>query len=334
MKNSATLIAFITAVSIHLIIGGLLLMNVEFSLPKEKPKPEVAIIEASIVSQQMFDDLAKSKADKKRAEQKKKDDARKKKAREAADKKRKDALIKKKKDDKIKAKKDAEQRKKKEAQRVKAEKVAAAKALKQKQAADKKAKALQQKKAAEKKALATKKEAERVKAEQVKADKIKADKLAKDKAAKEKAAKEKAIKDAKIKAEKEAKRKADAIAAESERLRQAELDKQMEAEFSDDFSSARSAKQLSELAKYEALIRGKISRNWKLDPSMKGKSCTLAIKLAPDGLVLSAKMSRGDQKVCDSARRGALRAKTLPIPKDPEIATQFRDFDITLEPNL
>ena len=67
---------------------------------------------------------------------------------------------------------------------------------------------------------------------------------------------------------------------------------------------------------------------------MKGKSCTLAIRLAPDGLVLSAKRSRGDEKLCISAKRAALKAKTLPIPKDPEIAPQFRDFDITLEPDL
>ena len=117
-------------------------------------------------------------------------------------------------------------------------------------------------------------------------------------------------------------------------MRQAELDRQMAAEFSDDFSSARSAKQLSEIAKYEALIRAKISRNWKVDPSMKGSSCTLAIKLAPDGLVLSARMSRGDKRLCDSARRATIQAKTLPIPKDPEIISQFRDFDITLEPEL
>ena len=108
----------------------------------------------------------------------------------------------------------------------------------------------------------------------------------------------------------------------------------MEAEFEDAFSSAQSSKQLSEIARYKALIQDKISRNWQVEQSMKGKSCTLAIRLAPDGLVLSASRSSGDQKLCDSAKRATLRAKTLPIPKDPEIAPQFRDFDITLEPDL
>ena len=108
----------------------------------------------------------------------------------------------------------------------------------------------------------------------------------------------------------------------------------MEAEFADAFSSAQSSKQLSEIARYKALIQDKISRNWQVEPSMKGKTCTLAIRLAPDGLVLTAQRSSGDQKLCDSARRATLKAKTLPIPKDPEIAPQFRDFDITLEPDL
>lgn len=124
------------------------------------------------------------------------------------------------------------------------------------------------------------------------------------------------------------------MAEEAERLRQAELDKQMEAEFEDAFSNAQSSKQLSEIARYKALIQDKISRNWQIEPSMKGKSCTVAIRLAPDGLVLSVKRSNGDQKLCDSAERATLKAKTLPIPKDPDIAPQFRDFDITLEPDL
>jgi len=325
MKNSPDLISFVSALCIHLIIGGVLLMNVDFDLPKEKPKEAVTVIEASVVSQKMFDDLAKLKADKLKEQQRLKEEARKKKEREEAEKKRQAELLKKQAEEKIKAEKAEILRKKLEAERIAAEKVRVAKALKAKKEA---AEALKKKQAAEKKALAEKK----------KLEKIQAEKLAKEKAAKEKAAKEKAIEDARIKAEQEAKRKAEEEAKrkaeEEERLRQSELDRQMEAEFSDDFSSARNAKQLSEIAKYEALIRGKISRNWTVDPTMKGSTCTLAIRLAPDGLVISAEMSNGDRRLCDSARRAALKARTLPIPKDPEIAPQFRDFDITLEPDL
>ena len=324
MKNSPDLISFISALSIHLIIGGALLMNVDFDLPKEKPKEAVTIIEASVVSQKMFDDLARLKADKLKEEQRLKDEARRQKEREEAEKARQAALLKKQEEERIQAEKAEVLRKKQEAERIAAEKALAAKVLKEKKEA---AEALKKKQAAEKKALEEKQALE----------KIKAEKLAQEKAAKEKAIEEarlKAIEDARIKAEKEAKIKAEKEAAEAERLRQEELDRQMEAEFSEDFSSARNAKQLSEIAKYEALIRGKISRNWKVDPTMSGSSCTLAIRLAPDGLVISAEMSSGDRRLCDSARRATLAARTLPIPKDPEIAPQFRDFDITLEPDL
>ena len=324
MKKSTNLIAFLIAFSLHVLLGGLLLMNVDFSLPKKKPKEAVSIIDASLISQQTLDDLAERKTNKKLSEQRKKDNAKKKKEREKADKKRKelekkrkDELIKKQKLNKIKAEKADSARKEKEAKRLVAEKMLA----------EKKAK---QKKADEKKALAKKKEAEKVKAEKVKAEKVKAEKAKAEKAKAEKVKAEKA----KAKKAKAEKAKAEKAKAEKERLRQSELDKQMEAEFSDDFSSARSAKQLSEIAKYEALIRKKISRYWKVDPNMNGKSCTLAIRLAPDGLVISANMSRGDKKLCDSARRATLQAKTLPIPKDPELAPQFQDFDITLEPDL
>jgi len=328
MKNSPDLVSFISALSIHLIIAGVLLMNVDFDLPKEKPQETFTIIDTSLVSQKMFDDLAQLKTDKAKEEQRLKDEARKQKEREEAEKARQAALLKKQEEERVQAEKAEVLRKKQEAERVAAEKALAAKVLKEKKEA---AEALKIKQAAEKKALEEKQALEKVKAQ-----KLAQEKVAKEKAAKEKAiedARLKAIEDARIKAEKEAKIKAEQ-AAEAERLRQEELDRQMEAEFSEDFSSARNAKQLSEIAKYEVLIRGKISRNWKVDPTMSGSSCTLAIKLAPDGLVISAEMSSGDKRLCDSARRAALAARTLPIPSDPEIAPQFRDFDITLEPDL
>jgi len=336
MKNSPDLVSFISALSIHLIIAGVLLMNVDFDLPKEKPQETFTIIDTSLVSQKMFDDLAQLKTDKAKEEQRLKDEARKQKEREEAEKARQAALLKKQEEERVQAEKAEVLRKKQEAERVAAEKALAAKVLKEKKEA---AEALKIKQAAEKKALEEKQALEKVKAQ-----KLAQEKVAKEKAAKEKAiedARLKAIEDARIKAEKEAKIKAEKEAkikaeqaAEAERLRQEELDRQMEAEFSEDFSSARNAKQLSEIAKYEVLIRGKISRNWKVDPTMSGSSCTLAIKLAPDGLVISAEMSSGDKRLCDSARRAALAARTLPIPSDPEIAPQFRDFDITLEPDL
>jgi len=330
MKNSTTFIAFITALALHLIIGAVMLLGMEFKLPKEKPKEEVVIINASVVNQKLFDDLANKKAqqvadklaaEKRKAEQVRKEKARIKREKQLVEKRRKEAEVK-----RIKAEKAEVARKKKEEERILFEEIVAAKALRAKKEAE------QAKKVAE--AQRKKEQAERVKKQQAEAKRIEAEKVAAAKALKEKQAKE-----AKLKAEKEAELKAEKVrqqkaAAEAERVRQAELDKQMEAEFEDTFSNAQSSKQLSEIARYTALIQDKISRNWQVEPSMKGKTCVLKIRLAPDGLVLSAKRSEGDQRVCDSAERATYRAKTLPIPKDPEIAPKFRDLRITLVPEI
>lgn len=312
MKKSSTLIAFISAFTLHAILGGLLLLGLDFTLPQEKPK--VAIIEASLINQKVFDDLAARKKEQTKKEQRKKDQIKKEKARAEKEK------IKKAKEAKAKIAKA-------KANKLAKEKAAKANAAKQKAEKVAKAKAAKQKAEKIAKAKAAKKKAEKI--AKAKAAKKMADKIAKEKAAK--VAKEKAEKIAKAKAAKE---KAQKIAKAKERQRQLELDQQMDAEFADDFSSAQSAKQLSEIARYKALIQNKIGRNWQVDSNMKGKSCTLAIRLAPDGLVLAAERSKGDAKLCASAKRAAFKAKTLPIPKDPGISTQFRDFDITLEPDL
>ncbi len=319
MKNSSTVIAFITAVALHLIIGGVLLMNIDFSLPKEKPK--TPIINASLVSQKMFDDLAQRKNEKTLAEKRKIEQARKEKERIKREKKRAEEKRKKIESDRIKAEKAQVLRKKREVERIQAEKLLAAKKLKAKQEADKAKKLADAKR--------KKKEAERVKAEKNAQEKRK--KKEAERVQAEKAAKAKALKEARLKAEKETKRKA---AAEKERLRQAELDKQMEAEFADEFSSAQSSKQQIEITRYTELIKSKIKNNWITAPAMKGKSCTLAIRLAPDGFVLSVNRVSGDLKVCDSAKRATLKAHSFSMPEDPDIASQFRDINVTLDPDL
>jgi colicin import membrane protein len=335
MKNSTTLIAFITALSLHLIIGAVMLLGMDFTFLKDKPKNEAVIINASMVSQKLFDDLAQKKAekvaaDKRIIEQKRIEKARVKREKQLVEKKRKQDEVKRKQDEvkRIKAEKSEVARKQKIEDRKLFEEIVAAKALR----AEKDAKKAKEVALAKRK----KEEIKRVKEQKAEAKRIETEKLLAAKALKEKRAKEAIIKAdkekiAKQKAAKEAQRKAN---EKAERLRQAELDKQMQAEFEDSFSSAQSSKQLSEIARYKALIQDKISRNWQVEPSMKGKSCTLAIRLAPDGLVLNANRSKGDQKLCTSAIRATQKAKTLPIPNDPEISPQFRDFDITLELDL
>ena len=333
MKNKETLVPFLIALSLHIVIGVALIVGASFSLPKEKPKKVTPIINASVVNQKLFDDLAERKNQKALSEQRKVDKIKKDKARKKREIKRAEEKRKKKEATARRVQKEKALKKKKEAERVKAEKLLVAKKLKEKKVADakkkkaddkrKKQKIEKQKKLEQEQQQAKKKAQEKARKDaKIKAQrdaKIKADKKAKQILAAKKAAKQ------------EAKRKAD---AKAEKLRQADLDKLMEAEFDNEFSSAQSAKQMSELARYKALIQDKISRNWQVDSSMKNKTCTLAIRLSAGGLVLSVNRTKGDQRLCDSAKRATLKAKTLPIPKDPEIAVQFRDFDITLIPDL
>jgi len=320
MKDRSILIAFTTALLLHIIIATLLLMNVNFSFIKAPPKNQAPIINATIVNQKLFDDLAQRKNEKKQAEKKKIEEE---KQRIQQEKQKAEEQRREKEEQRVQAQKEAE--------RISAEKVLAEKKLKAQQKAKKAKKIADDKRKQQQAEQARKIADEKRKQQQAEQARKIADEKRKQQQAEQarKIAEEKrqkieaAAKVAKAKAEQE-----------KERLRRAELDKQMDAQFEDAFSSAQSSKQLSEIARYQALIQNKISRNWQVEPSMKGKSCTLAIRLAPDGLVISVTRSSGDIKLCESAKRAALKATTLPIPKDPDISAQFRDFDIKLEPDF
>jgi len=257
MKNKVTLRFFLISFALHLLIGLVLIISINFKLPTEKPKKTAPLIHATVVSKKSFDDLMARKKQKILTEQRRIDQI------------------------------------KKEKERLKREK-----ALKKKQKALKK----------KQKALKKKQKAQKIKAQKIKEQKIKEQKLVAEKKVKEK--------------------------KEAQRKHQAKLDELMQADFNKSFSSAKSTKELSEINRYKALIKDKISRNWQVDSNMKNKSCTLGIRLAADGLVLSVTRSEGDPEVCNSAKRATFKARTLPIPADPKILQQFLDFDITLEPNL
>ncbi|MGJ8581627.1 MAG: hypothetical protein ACSHWR_04865 [Psychromonas sp.] len=71
MKNSTNIIAFITAFALHLIIGGVLLMNIDLSFPKDEPEA-VSIIDATIINQDMLESMAKHSEQQKQAQQQRK----------------------------------------------------------------------------------------------------------------------------------------------------------------------------------------------------------------------------------------------------------------------
>lgn len=221
---------------------------------------------------------------------------------------------------------EAERRKKEEQQRrirereeeVRKAEQAAAEARKRKQEEQKRAaaEAERKKREAAEKAKRDKEERERKERERKEAERKKAEE-------------EKKRKEAEQKAKQEAARKAQEALekAEQERI----LEEQLKAE-----QATRNAKRqrqvMSEIGKYTALIEQTIKRNWIVDPSMKGKSCRLNIRLASNGLVTQVTTLEGDANVCRSAQSAVLKSDTLPVSSDPEVFAEMKEINLTLKP--
>ncbi|MGL5324102.1 MAG: cell envelope integrity protein TolA, partial [Aeromonas sp.] len=196
---------------------------------------------------------------------------------------------------------------------------------------------------------------EKAKAAEAKAKKAEADKKAKAEAEKkakaeaEKKAKAEAEKKAKADAEKKAKAEADKqakIAAERKRkaAEQAKLQKEMEemeemmqqqlSAEANARSQAASAAAQGEVDKYAALIKATITRYMILDPTMRGKTCKIGVKLASTGFVISVDSGQGDPAVCRSGKAAVLKANQLPVPKDPAVFEQMKELSVTLAPEV
>ncbi len=91
----------------------------------------------------------------------------------------------------------------------------------------------------------------------------------------------------------------------------------------------------SEIARFEALIRQKVERNW-LRPaqSASGLSCVVRLRIAPGGEVLSAVIVRGsgDAAFDRSVEAAVLRASPLPVPTDLSAFEHFRDLELKFKP--
>ncbi|MDN4503677.1 cell envelope integrity protein TolA [Alteromonadaceae bacterium BrNp21-10] len=143
-------------------------------------------------------------------------------------------------------------------------------------------------------------------------------------AAKKKREKDKAAEDKKKRDEKAAKDK-----AEQERFMEEQLQSEMA-----ERQKRRSAQVLTEVQKYQSLIRSTIQRNLIVDDSMNGKKCRLNIRLASNGLVTQVKILGGDKIVCEAAHRAVFKSDTLPVSSEPDVYEQLRDINLTVEPEL
>jgi colicin import membrane protein len=131
----------------------------------------------------------------------------------------------------------------------------------------------------------------------------------------------------------EAERRAQEQAARERAERERQLQERLEQEQAQR-NQARQQRVLTEVERYQALIRSAIQRNWITDASMRGKSCVLTISMARGGFVTNVQIGEGDRAVCDSARAAVLRAGSLPMSEDPDVYEQFRSFRLRVEPQF
>jgi colicin import membrane protein len=100
-------------------------------------------------------------------------------------------------------------------------------------------------------------------------------------------------------------------------------------------SSGEQARAQTEIARFEALIRQKVERNW-LRPAQSagGLSCIVRLRIAPGGEVLSAVIVRGsgDGAFDRSVEAAVLRASPLPVPSDMSVFEHFRDLELKFKP--
>lgn len=118
---------------------------------------------------------------------------------------------------------------------------------------------------------------------------------------------------------------------------QAEFERQMREQAERERAERERARQrrvLSEVERYQVLIRQTIQRNWLTDPSMRGKSCELRISIARDGFVTNVQIVNGDRAVCESARAAVLRAGSLPVSEDADVYREMSNILLRVEPNL
>jgi len=90
------------------------------------------------------------------------------------------------------------------------------------------------------------------------------------------------------------------------------------------------------IADAEVLIKQKVMQNWNQPNTVPdGLSCKIRVKLIPasgDVMAVKVEKSSGNRLFDESAERAVLKAATLPVPKDPKIAQQFRSFTLLFDP--
>ncbi|MAE20455.1 hypothetical protein CMK12_16295 [Candidatus Poribacteria bacterium] len=87
---------------------------------------------------------------------------------------------------------------------------------------------------------------------------------------------------------------------------------------------------LDPLLVYQQRIAEKLYSYLRLKRGVRYGECKLGVNLSRDGLVMHSYHISGSKNLCNEAAKAALRAKRLPMPKDPELYTHLNKLQITL----
>ncbi len=124
---------------------------------------------------------------------------------------------------------------------------------------------------------------------------------------------------------------------EKQRQKHAEqsLQEQLAAEEKARQQAAHAVRAASEVDKYKALIRQRVSRSWNRQGGVtKGLTCVVRVRLTPGGEVLSAAVVRssGNQIFDRSVEYAVYKAAPLPLPEDPTLFDNFREIEFLFNP--
>lgn len=156
----------------------------------------------------------------------------------------------------------------------------------------------------------------------------------------EAARKQKELEIQKQKKEKEQQKRAAALERrkeEKQRQQHAEqsMQEQLAAEEKARQQAAQAVRSASEVDKYKALIRQRVSRSWNRPGGVtKGLTCVVHVRLTPGGEVLSAAVVRssGNRIFDRSVEYAVYKAAPLPLPEDPTLFDNFREIEFLFNP--
>lgn len=100
-------------------------------------------------------------------------------------------------------------------------------------------------------------------------------------------------------------------------------------------AAALAVRQQGEIARFEDIIRQKVTRSWARPPGTReGLECVVLVRVVPGGAVLSTQVVRssGNPIFDRSAENAINKASPLPVPDDQSMFEHFREFEFKFRP--